>query len=907
MCFTGDYLVDGRGEFVRDENGDRALSLMRRLQEAGFNGEDSEALATYLVMKQAYDVQRSREYELTRNGQTETATTRAHKVLPNIYGFMQDFYTQNDIDLSSAFSNQGLEQEIQRIEQLHPEFARAADAIHSWWHDMMDTYQVKPGFMKAETLQNLENMYPNYVPLRRKVTNEKSIRIRGLQGSTQDIINPIDSMINMANTMVAQEAANYTKLVAQNAYDAMLAHPDWGEAGASSGYYMREITSKDTQARDANGNPLPEQNYNQYTALRGGLSNRGNEIVVVQPNGGTRVFEVTEPELFRLLSSMPPEKAGQVSNLIGNVTRRMSQLTTGGNPFFALRNFMRDFQTSVNYGHWAVSYADGMIKWLRTFAEVASNEIDFVNRIFPGTESEMYQEYLAQGGGADTRYRAVDNESVMDYNKDLFGSYRDANGELHRGYDRANARRRAADIAEKGWKLITMEKLNNIVEQTSRYAEYRYGHHDLTTTQGKNEAFLASRDVTVDFGRRGYAQQISTMKNLIPFFNASMQGVYRDIRQFTPEEWNDGRARVRICKNLVNAALASAMCNAAIKMWADDDTKENFYFMSDNLKATHMYIPNFAPSVLGDSPLIRIPLEQNPLTALIAGGITNAFWGKGPDDEYAIRMASMGQAALDYLNPIQSTIFDPIVYGAIGNKTWYGSNVVPTYLQSYDPTQQYSEDTAKVFVAASEGLNRASGGRLKLSPMTLQYMSEQYTGFLGQVAIPILPTSISNSSLGRSAWNSVTNKFRTTLTSDPLKSNDVVSQVFNNYNFLTEVSKSGKAGKKLVNLRPGMSNFDYEEAVAEADAMKSKGGIIYEARKEISALYTEIDDIEKNDTLSEADKLRMQKERRQEMTRIALEANEEMGRYYGNYVTGGGFISNLFEPYGVIDREDDEF
>lgn len=80
-----------------------------------------------------------------------------------------------------------------------------------------------------------------------------------------------------------------------------------------------------------------------------------------------------------------PASAAAPFRLVGKVTRTMSMLTTGKNPLFALANFLRDYQTSVNYGSWAASYADGVPKWIDAFNAVMRDDPD-------------YRQWLALGG-----------------------------------------------------------------------------------------------------------------------------------------------------------------------------------------------------------------------------------------------------------------------------------------------------------------------------------------------------------------------------------------------------------------------------------------------------------------------------------------------------------------------------
>lgn len=199
------------------------------------------------------------------------------------------------------------------------------------------------------------------------------------------------------------------------------------------------------------------------------------------------------------------------------------------------------------------------------------------------------------------------------------------------------------------WNTLTFSRLNEIIEQTSRFAEYKYGKHDTSTSEGRTEAFLAAQDATVDFARMGNSGTASVLKQLIPFLGASMQGVYRTGRSVTQAE--RGRAVQRFAKTVVNTALFSAISAAILLKYSDDEEKEAFALMSDDLKSQHLYFPNFAKNLLGQQPLIRIPLAQDPLTYAIHGAMTNAMWS-GTTDEMVIDIAAIANTIVDQPEPI---------------------------------------------------------------------------------------------------------------------------------------------------------------------------------------------------------------------------------------------------------------
>ena len=153
-----------------------------------------------------------------------------------------------------------------------------------------------------------------------------------------------------------------------------------------------------------------------------------------------------------------------------------------------------------------------------------------------------YQDYEALGGGGWTRIEPSSKKGAAEYRSALY-----------EGYNTENIGRTAKYAGQKLWNAITLARLNEIVEQTSRYAEYKYGQHDKSTASGRAEAFRAAQEATVDFSRSGNSAMAGTLKQLIPFFNASMQGVYRTGRSVT--EGERGRAAARFTKTVVNMVV----------------------------------------------------------------------------------------------------------------------------------------------------------------------------------------------------------------------------------------------------------------------------------------------------------------------------------------------------------------
>lgn len=501
------------------------------------------------------------------------------------------------------------------------------------------------------------------------------------------------------------------------------------------------------------------------------------------------------------------------------------------------------------------------MKWLRAAYDV-------------WTENGEYAEYKALGGGGWARIDAGRKRGADEYRNALF-----------KGYDTRNMKEDVKTAGKLAWKLVTFERFNEIIEQTSRYAEYKYGQHDKSTPDGRMKAFLASQDATVDFYRSGNSSTAQAVHAVMPFSSASMQGVYRIMRMFTDER-ERSRLPARFVKTVVNTALISALCAGLLRRDLDDDEQEEFTWLSDDLKAQNFFIPNFVPEVFGNAPLLRIPIEQDPLACAVHGLVTNAIWG---GDEAVIDIASIADSIIDNMNPIQSTIFQPVI-DAYANRTWYGSRIVPTRMNGWDTTTQYTEETP--------GLFRIAGRVIGQSPLKLQYLAEQYTGFVGQMGIPAISYKEDGKMGGISA---AINAARRSLTSDPLVSNDVINSFYDGSSMLDSVVKAVKNNRPLNMLRANLTDEEAAQAYQAAYDLTHSGGVVHDVKQAISEAYAEIDTINSNTTLSDDQRYELTSAVRRRMIEETLVAQGAIGSFMERYVTGKTLVSRIFE--GVYTSE----
>ena len=804
---------------------------------------------------------------------------------------------KDQVFAESDISTAEREKFIAETEKAHPEFAKTNERFQKWRRLFLETYLVDNGLMGKPSqaramLDMLEQIYPYYAPTKRagkgkngtSVTGgtrgQKTYAMREATGSTEQIIDPFESFVEMINSVVSLAAENDNKRKFARLYD-LFSGAAPGHPGAGMGLFANEITQDmrknvvdvtamrkkiEKMLDEIDTDPevimqISDLIGDERAQYRGtGHVDMDNVIRVRDLLGEDRYFEVYNPEIYELLANVSgqSDKSDGAPKMFSSLTRAMSMLTTGSNPVFGITNAMRDFQNSVNYGSWAKSYIDGAAKWLATLKDVVLN-------------TEISKEYDAMGGGGWTRYETRTRKGAERTKSEVF-----------KGYNRKNIGQIGKTAGRALWRVATMEDLNGAIEKTSRLAEYKYGKHDRTTTEGKIEAFLASQDVTTDFARHGSSRLAKDLKYVVPFFNASTQGVYRNARQFTAQE--SDQAKARLAKQIVNTTLASLLANGLMMLYLDDDEKEEFTYLSEDLTAKHMFIPNFAPDVFGDAMLIRIPLDQNPISYAVNAAVSNMVWKGETGDDFLVGMAALSDVIFDNLCTVNSTILDPVV-SVMSNKNWYGSKIVPTYLESYDALNQYTEETPAPFVAGAEILSGLTFGKARISPMMLQYLAEQYTGYVGQAIIPALPSEKNKDGILTGMWNALVATSRKRITSDPLKSNDVISAVYDNFNVLQAVSKAGRSARdfEIDYLKPTLTEAQRARAVEEAYRLTHSKGDLYEAKKELGELDDEIDAINARTDLTDRQKHLLASDVRREKIEIALDVQEVVDDYNARY------------------------
>ena len=295
------------------------------------------------------------------------------------------------------------------------------------------------------------------------------------------------------------------------------------------------------------------------------------------------------------------------------------------------------------------------------------------------SNSAYWQEFLAMGGRSSSLY---------DYNTGV-KRYKGAKAIVYKVLDK-------------------LTSISDFLETFPRFNEYVLSRKRGASAE---QALLDSADVTTNFSRGGKTAMLLN-RTFMPFLNPSIQGwskLYRTVMgRKTAKEW----MRL-ILYSLMLGILPTALNDL---LMGDDEEyeslnirdKENYYLLK--VGDTFWKLPKGRVlSVLGS---LYIRAKE------MAKGNENAW------DGYL-------QSAASAVSPVDSftrTIFSPIT-DAKTNTTWYGGQIEGRKFENVAVTERYDESTSKIAVVIGKVIGK--------SPKKVHYVIDQYSGFIGDVLLPL--------------------------------------------------------------------------------------------------------------------------------------------------------------------------
>lgn len=370
-----------------------------------------------------------------------------------------------------------------------------------------------------------------------------------------------------------------------------------------------------------------------------------------------------------------------------SINSTFKKLVTQWNPVFIVRNFVRDAQSALYFTHY--SNATFIKNYGKAVKEIATN-------------GKYWQLYQAMGGKGTTYY---------DPKTGLSDRHHFKNGAVDKV---AGGLNRVIDI---------LSFANEAVEQYPRLAEFISTTEDTGDVQ---QALYNAADITTNFGRGGFAAR-KLNASLVPFFNPGMQGLSKNIRNVIDRRgWKEiGQLISRLLINGVAPGIIMGLLYDGLK--EDDDYKE----LSNYIKDSNILIK------IGDNKFIKVPMGREPS---VITAFTNRMWRWLKGEPASSAFAGYPSFAIEQIapnNPLTNNIFAGITAMST-NKTWYGGDIVSSYMEEKPDYLQYDESTDAFSIWLGEITRHGKNGIEGLSPKKVNYLIDQYSGFIGDWLLPAL-------------------------------------------------------------------------------------------------------------------------------------------------------------------------
>lgn len=603
--------------------------------------------------------------------------------------------------------------------QLKSKYKNIAEDLYKY-QDALLAYQVESGLISVKDAVQIKMANKKYVPFQRVIEKGTGAAIgskrlsakqtiRGIKGSTRDIINPLESIIkNTFETINAVERNRVGQAIAKlSALD-------------KSGLFVEKLPAPKEIV------PL-SKGINNDTAeaylLRGIKYDRQNEILVYE-NGKPSLYKV-DPDIAKVINGVQGSvQKIEALNFLKFFTKVFRAGTTGLNLAFAAKNLIRD-----NFFAYMSSKAD-----YKPFV------YSFGNAKIAITKDKAYWEFL-KAGASQSSFVSVDRNALQKNIDDLSNT-----GYLTKVWNRA---KEVYDSAGKLDYKKTLENINLLLDRvldlpavisetselSTRIGEFRNSMKNKPWTKENIEkAGYNAREVTLDFAKGGiYGKTVNQFK---AFFNANLLGLEKVYNIAT-----DRRAAIKALWMLGTLGTLTALTNYDWENGQEDqDIREVLQAQKDT---------NWVLKVWGTDTIVRIPKPQQvgfistmfeQLTTDMLNGLNKQERDEVVDNLFAafVRESGIPTSWSDAAQALSPTMLTPIMENWGNKSMFFGTPIVPATAEGALPEYQYTENTRELTKAISSTLGMFVGKTNTISPAQIENLVHGWTGGVGNYLMDMI-------------------------------------------------------------------------------------------------------------------------------------------------------------------------
>lgn len=577
----------------------------------------------------------------------------------------------------------------QLLEAKNPEFKEWAKEVYRYSDDLI-RYRVEAGLITPEFANALKKRYPHYIPtFREEGTNSKRAR-RARRNGGIVVSNAIgravgsDGVLLPLHTALSRKTVSTMRNAGLNQFGLALVREYDRNTKAAEKYIWNVAESEYTPTEAAIES---DEDYKPVFENVFSVKEKGKVYDITMDEGLTAAMKAFEPDRF---ASYGAAKAMKKLNDL------FKALCTGYNPFFMVRNGVRDWQDA---GFYSTDWKTWKKMYWSAWTQIRKN-------------GEIWQQYKALGGTY---------ASMLDYTTGMVKEPKNALGKAAAWYESLG---QAIEAAPRLAEFMTILANKGGSKTVDGVKTGKFTQSDLM------EAMLGAADITTNFARGGSVTK-ALNRYLVPFLNPSIQGFDKFIRNAT--ETRSVKAAGSLILKAALMGIAPALLNALA--YRDDDEWDD---IPANTKANY-YLIN-AGKLLGDGYWIKIPKGR-----AIAVLSTAAVYGKEKLDGEDVKFSDVFEVIKSNIAPTdifnqniatawtQAKLTNPDNPGT----TWYGGNIESDRLQNYRPEDRYDEKT--------DELSKAIGKLFKVSPKKVNYLLDQYTGVIGDLLLPLITPATKSS------------------------------------------------------------------------------------------------------------------------------------------------------------------
>lgn len=535
-------------------------------------------------------------------------------------------------------------------------FQKAAVAIYKY-QDYMLQMLVKEGMLTAKAYHTMRKMYPHYIPFFRDMSDAGMQSFLSGGKGFVDVSSPVKRFKGSTRDII-----DPLESIVKNTFQFYNA------------VERNHVGRTFAKLADKNG-------VGQIVERVNGNKAKTDNTFNVWENGEKVTYETT-PELIQTMRMLDKDQSNMVAKILSypaNWLRAGATLS----PEFILRNPVRDMIGASIYSK------HGFIPVVDTFKGLAL----FLKK------GELYWDYMKSGAA---------HAAMVSLDRDYLG------GQLR-------------DIMSRDSKVTKLIKnplevlraMSEATEMATRLAEFdnaRKGYTGIGNRLfGKDrkpltarEAALESRDITLDFSRRG--SHTKRVNQVIAFFNATIQGADKMARAFKEDP------RGMTVKTMLYITLPS------ILLWYMNKDDERYQELPQWEKDTFWIIP-------GKENMYRVP---KPFEAGVLFGTSFErmlqYFDDAKNNRKSVGFKGFGDRVIDSLAPsFIPTAIIPVVEAMTNYSLFRQRNIIPQSQENLPAHLQYGANTSE--------LAKFVGDKINVSPYIVDNTIRGYGGGLAGLGL----------------------------------------------------------------------------------------------------------------------------------------------------------------------------